>query len=175
MSVLSKVSRWWVNKQVTDQPRFQTGVSFHSVKEVLILDQIASQEQYIELENALRSLPQNFNKTVVLFWTGKKMPEFKMGNSYHIITRNDLNWFGIPKKEIIGKFMNNRFDVLFDFSSRCTDAIYYVLSIIFAKSKVCVSNMDKEQIGDLLIEYTPGQTKRQVGENMIKYLKVLNK
>ncbi len=68
----------------------------------------------------------------------------------NIIFKSDLDFRGLPKKEILHDFVNHDFDILINFASEENEVLSYVYAL--SKAGFKVSYKSNRNISDLIIE-----------------------
>lgn len=90
------------------------------------------------------------------------------------LTVVDLNWWGIPKPEKVGDFLEIHFDVLLNIALEPNFAVDYVTALSKAKFKIGCSPND-ENYFDLNIKIGENQDAMYLAKQQIFYLAQLNK
>lgn len=90
------------------------------------------------------------------------------------LTVVDLNWWGIPKPEKVGDFMEIHFDILLSIAFEPNFAVDYVTALSNAKFKIGSSPSD-ENYFDLNIKIGENKDPMYLAKQQIFYLAQLNK
>lgn len=90
------------------------------------------------------------------------------------LTVNDLDWWGIPKPEKVGDFMEMNFDLLLSIAMEQNFAVEYVTALTRAKFKIGGSAGDDSHF-DLNINIGENQDALYLAKQQIFYLAQLNK
>ena len=90
------------------------------------------------------------------------------------LTVVDLNWWGIPKPEKVGDFMQMNFDLLLNIAFEPNFAVDYITALSKAKFKIGSSPNDKNHF-DLNIKIGKNKDPIYLAKQQIFYLAQLNK
>ncbi len=90
------------------------------------------------------------------------------------LTVVDLNWWGIPKVDKVGEFIEIKFDVLLNIALEPNFAVDYITALSKAKFKIGSSPND-ENYFDLNIKIGENQDAMYLAKQQIFYLAQLNK
>jgi len=100
-----------------------------------------------------KNIPENF-----LYWKGTDF-----------ITRNDVNFFFIPKNQIVDKFINEPFDMLINCCIDHYFPVEYIAQLSKASCKVGIARDDKYTY-DLMIDIQKNRKIEYFLNNLEKYL-----
>jgi hypothetical protein len=114
--------------------------SFHDVKSIGIVS-----DSSINYDFSTNRLTSNCKLTSIVV-KSKKRGEIK--NS-EFIFKDDLNFWGLPKKKFIDNFINKPFDILLDVSCSSHDVINYICAKSPARFKISTKNSSR--VFDLII------------------------
>lgn len=90
------------------------------------------------------------------------------------LTVADLNWWGIPKPEKVGDFLEMEFDLLLNIVLESNYAVDYVTALSKSKFKIGSSPRDENHF-DLNIKIGENQDAMYLAKQQIFYLAQLNK
>ncbi|MDG1237455.1 MAG: hypothetical protein P8N69_00935 [Flavobacteriales bacterium] len=128
--------------------------------------------QIIKLIKAEYKIP---NIKILAFYPLKNDPEFlKSRLGLDFFTIYDLNYYSLPKKNVVKKFMSQRFDILLDLTENVTIPLRLVLLLSKSPFKIGSFSEDKKPYYDLMIETDPKDYLQYV-KHVINYLKIFNK
>ena len=149
---------------------------FASAKYVGVVCSPQDEENTKHLRDFLYHLTQKgIQYSVFAYFDGNEIPEnYLYWKGLDFITRKDLDFFFIPKSQVVDKFINEPFDILIN----CTVAHYfpveYISQLSVAKCKVGVMRED-DSCYDLMIDVKKNQTLEYFLKNLEKYLSNLKK
>ena len=104
------------------------------------------------------------------YFDEKKIPEnFLYWKGMDFITRNDLNFFFIPKNPIVEKFIHEPFDMLINCSIDHYFPVEYISQLSKASCKVGIMQDDKQNY-DLMIDIQKNRNLEFFLNNLEKYL-----
>ncbi len=95
-------------------------------------------------------------KEVEVILYAPKIPSFSIPEEVYLLVREDLNWYFIPKKEVLEALPEMRFDILINFDRTFDPPIHYLCTLIHSDLKLGFYPTDK-RIFDIFID-TPRQS-----------------
>lgn len=118
-------------KQDDEKMRFQ---NLQQSRSIVLLASCQNEHAFKELEKCEKTLlnfKNNIKIKTLIFKnkTFEKNTSFDFGNRT-VISNKELDWRGLPKKEILEDLTNNSFDLLFDLSEKSSEAHYYLVHSI---------------------------------------------
>ena len=106
---------------------------------------------------------------------GKKLPEGFIKEKATIFTKEQLDFWGLPKGEFTEKILSKKYDLLLNFCEESTLCSDFLLGMIDAKVKAAGAGCPMEEHMDLFIESPVKSTKLEISKNIFRYLKMINK
>jgi len=104
------------------------------------------------------------------YFDDKKIPDnFLYWKRMDFITRNDINFFFIPKNPVVEKFINEPFDMLINCSIDYYFPMEYISQLSQASCKVGIMHNDKQNY-DLMIDIQKNRSLKFFLNNLEKYL-----
>jgi hypothetical protein len=144
---------------------------FASAKYIGVLCSPQDEVSTGHLKTFLHYLSQRGIKYSVFgYFDGKKIPDnFLYWKGMDFITRQDLNFFFIPKGPVADKFVSETFDMLINCNIANYFPVEYMSQLSAAKCKVGIMR-DDESGYDLMIDIKKNQTIEYFLKNLEVYL-----
>ena len=148
--------------------------NFKTAKTAGILFNSPDEKSFEAIKEFLSFLSQNELKVIALgYIPSKKIPEnYLMRKGFNFYCKSDLNWYYKPKNEIINKFINQDFDILFDLSIKEYFTVNYVGSL--SKASFKIGKQTENAYPDFLIDINKNNTVEYLIEQIKYYLNILN-
>lgn len=104
----------------------------------------------------------------------KKVPEQMLfWENFLFITRNDFNWYLMPKGETVDHFYRTKADILFDFTRSSSLELGFLVGLSPARFKIgCYTEAENDY--DLMIRLQPEQSNSYLAEQIKHYVSMLN-
>lgn len=133
-----KIANWLLKKQLKTLKREKTVSNFHTAKTVGVIFSVEQVQSYPTIKAFLDFLAEKNLQTFILAYCPfKEIPDTFIGHPrINIFTLRDLNWFFIPKVQMVSKFMAKDFDLLFDLTFSEDFPVKYVNNLSKAKFKI---------------------------------------
>ncbi len=114
MGLKDKLAQYVFRKATTQPPANRQIVALANANSIGILYDATHQNQVNIISKFVDSLTKQGKKVTIFgFYNKKKLPdEFNQSISNGIISRGDLNWYGLPKKNTYAMMANEPFDIL---------------------------------------------------------------
>lgn len=93
---------------------------------------------------------KQFNENAKIVYLKFKDEKRNEEQSRDIIFKSDLDFRGLPKKEVIQDFVNRKFDILINYANEENDVLMYVYALSEAGLKV--SYKSNRNVSDLIID-----------------------
>jgi len=144
---------------------------FASAKYIGVLCSSLDEASTVHLKKFLHHLSQKDIKfSVIGYFDGKNIPEnFLYWKEFDFFTRKDLNFFYIPDSSMIGKFINEPFDMLINCNIDGYFPVEYISQLSLAKCKVGIMS-ENGSCYDLMIDIQKKQTIEYFLKNLEIYL-----
>jgi hypothetical protein len=170
-SLRLKIAQMVLRRKAARTKRQKTLFDFTSAKRVGVLCSPQNEAGTGHLKSFLHYLSQKGVQYSVLgYFDGKKVPEnFLYWKGMDFITRQDLNFFFAPKGALVGKFINEPFDMLINCNIANYFPIEYMSQLSMAKCKVGIMREDESGY-DLMIDIQKNQTIEYFLKNLEVYL-----
>ncbi len=114
MRFKDKLAKYVFKKTIASSRAFRQTIAIDNAKTIGILYDATSAEQesiVFNLSDRLRT--QGKEVKVFGFFNKKKLPlEHVKRNGQELITRSNLNWYGVPKRSSYAEMANEPFDIL---------------------------------------------------------------
>ena len=152
--------------------------NFYSIKTIGLLSNPKNEAEIFEVDKVLKLFKEHNKEVTPLIYFDKQIENdiFTKNIDWSGFGKENCNWFGKPKKDInISRFINKELDILIDLSFSKN----YSLQSVFVQSKARLkimptSNLSK-QFADLMIETPNPNDKLTFTNELIHYLKIINK
>lgn len=169
MGLKSKIAYRELNSRLSAVTREKKVVNLDSAESAGVLWEIDQQDSFDRLTAELRiaglqveSLCYFQNKNAVI-------PDHVKG-----FTRKMTNWYEIPKTELVERFINQKYDILIDLSGQQFFPLVYITALSAAAFKIGYSGSAVNYF-DLSINFSSQPDSRQLAEQILYYLKRINK
>ena len=161
----------YLRKKVAEMKRQKMLFDFASAKHVGVLCSPHDELTTGQVKGFLRYLSQKGIKYSVFgYFDGKEIPEnFLYWKEMDFITRQDINFFFIPKNTVVEKFIAEPFDLLINCSINHYFPMEYIAQLSKAKCKVGVKH-ENETYYDLMIDIQKNKTVDFFLKNLEIYL-----
>ena len=160
-----------LRKKTAKMKRQKKLFDFATAKSVGVLCSPQDEVSTAKLKDFLYYLSQRGIKYSVFgYFDGKNIPEnFLYWKEIDFITRNDLNFFFMPKNTVVDKFINEPFDMLINCNNTHFFPIEYISQLSVAKCKVGIMH-EGESYFDLMIDIHKNPTIEYFLKNLEIYL-----
>lgn len=154
-------------------------LSFDEIKTISLIYQdksIIDNNKWDELISICNKLIQ-YGKQVNLFIYSDAIsfPEDIQKFKPIIISKKDLNWFYIPRKDLQNNILNKNNDIIIDFTEISKLSTLFILTISNSKMKIGKDDEKFRSYFDFLIEWKDKETVSEFLNNIIHYLQILKK
>lgn len=150
-------------------------VSFTSAKNIAIIASVNNSKQYNQILKITSSISKIDKKVAVIVYINKKeIPsDFPVSENVTIIKKDELNWYGKPKSDIVNDILKKQFDLLFEFDIDKLFAVEY--SVVKSKAKLRVgSTKGNVKYLDFMIEQQNDDV-HFLFDEAVKYLDIIKK
>jgi hypothetical protein len=170
-SLRLKIARVILRRKAAKMKRQKILFDFASAKYVGVLCAPQDEASTGHLKIFLHYLSQKGIKYSVFgYFDGKKIPEnFLYWTGMDFMTRQDLNFFFVPKSPMVDKFISEPFDMLINCNLADYFPIEYLSQLSMAKCKVSIMRED-ESCYDLMIDIQKNPTIEYFLKNLEVYL-----
>lgn len=170
MGLKIKLANRVLNSKLNSVIRNKKVINLDTAKSVGVLWEIEQRDAFIKIENELYLT--GIKSQGLCYFASKKavIPEEITG-----FTRKQTSWWlEIPKTQLVDDYIHQKFDILIDLTGQQTFAIRYVTALSEASFKVGYAGI-AENYFDLNIEFQEKPTVAQLAEQILYYLKRINK
>jgi len=142
--------------------------NLNHVKNVVVIWQPSQKKAFEYLKEEFNQANMLFNSFCVF----EENNEPETDNFF--LTSNDLNWWGLPRREKTEEFFNQNFDLLLNVTLRQNLVLHYLTALTQAKFKIGGSPNEYNYF-DLNINIGEKQDALFLAQQQIFYLRQLNK
>lgn len=158
------------NKKFLNLSQIKTCGFIINSKEEFVINTVSILENYLS-SNEINS------KGLYINCTGKKETnKFKNNKNVKYIDIKEINWFGVPNKEIIQDFLEEPFDVLFDLSNLYTNYTHKYILTHSQASFIIGFHKENTEFYDLTLNFADKQMNNtdEIVHAAFKFLKNIN-
>ena len=155
-------------RKLNKSKREKKYLSFDSIKKIGIYIDLFDENHF----NIVKEFVQQFTNTdkeliVLRYYPGKELPNKSLLlQKFKFFTTNDINFWGIPNKPVVGYFISKSHDLMIDCGSKKNFVSKYIIGLSQAKLKAgyysegaefldfMIKNGDKKDIKYLLDQLT---------------------
>jgi hypothetical protein len=158
----------FMRRKLKHRKRVKSMYSFESSKVIGVVFKTDTQSDFELVKRFLHFLNEQDNKVVALcFIDNKKVPDYYLlRKGFNFFSREDLNFFFMPKTSFILDFMEKPFDMLIDLSIDNNFPLHYISSLSQAKFKI-----GKQQTGRNCFDVMIDTSKQNSVESLIEQIK----
>ena len=166
-----KIARLLLRKRSASIVRHKMLHDFASAKYVGVVCSPQDEVSTSHLKDFLSHLTQKgIQYSVFGYFDGNDIPEnFLYWKGLDFITRKDLNFFSIPKNQIVDRFIREPFDMLINCTVTQYFPVEYISQLSVAKCKVGMMR-EGDSCYDLMIDIHKNCTIEYFLKNLEKYL-----
>jgi hypothetical protein len=148
--------------------------SFESSKVVGVVFKTDTQGDFEIVKRFLHFLSDQDNKVVAIcFVDSKKVPDYYLlRKGFNFFSRNDLNFFFLPKAQFILDFIEKPLDMLIDLSVDDNFPLHYISSLSKAKFKIGKLKKGRNCF-DVMIDNKKDNSVNSLIEHIKHYIPVL--
>lgn len=176
-NIRNKIGEYFLVKQQGAYPRNRTIMNIESANTIGIL-YCADNPVEVELMKAHIHNLRDMKKEVksLGFLSVREVPLGLNGSVKHqYFSLKELNWYGKPSSQFIQSFVNEPFDILFDFGTPTRLPILFIASMSKAKCKVGRYSEKYAELYDVMIEADDTKKLTYVIATTHDYMMLLNK
>lgn len=176
ISIRNKLGRYFLRKLTCKLQRERLAIKLHDARNIGIVFNMHSEEEYAAVGNFVRSLQQSGKKVWVAGYTNvKRSPVyFSPKLSYDLILRGDVSFLMHPRAKFIPQFIDQEFDILFDLRKANELPLAYVVELSKARFKVGSGKTGQFGPYDIQIEATEEMTTPELIEQMVYYIDTID-
>ena len=174
----NKIGRYFLNKGAAVN-RYPQVMNFHNAKTIALVYVSSSESSVIMMKQYMKSIKAEYGTRQMMamaFIDDKEAPFYHQHKlEFDYFARKDLNWFGIPKSDVVKNFINNDYDILVDLTDGEHIPLNYVIKNSRAKFKVGKYSAELEEAYDLCIDVRRSDTLEDYLKQVNYFLNKINK
>ena len=174
--LVNTLGKWKLRKLVQANKRIPQAINLESIESAILVFDITNNQEYDEITgfaSYLRRQEGLSSVKMIAYYSGKEIPSFVDENAILLFGNKECNAFGIPNQ--VAFDFKTPFDLLVDFTSDSLLPTNYFLGQINAKTFVGKGGTEKEEWFDLIIDIPVDSGLSMYKENILRYLKMINK
>ena len=185
--MFNRIRQYFLNREVRRCERKSNFRSWNDIRSVLLLYESDYQEKNEKAHLFIKKLETEGKRVVACCYVDRKKAESATLNNYVVLDRKAVDWLNRPNDVVVGKLLEEKYDVVMDMTERDVMALKYVL--VRAKSDFRCGKSRGEggnELYDFVIEMPPhpidSKTNMlrmdydfigEMGSQIIKYLKII--
>ncbi len=152
-------------------------INLNDAQNVGILFYLDDEKKYRTVEKLINSLDEQKKKVKAIGYVpSKRYPNYYMAKlKIDVITKKNLNLYGIPKGGFVKEFINSDFDILLDINTGKYYPLIFLAGASRAKFKVGMYDKELVKIFDFMIYKKEDMSFDDFTDSMLYYLTVINK
>ncbi len=174
--LVNTLGKWKLRKLFEANKRIPQAINLESIESAVLVFDITTNKDYDEISGFATYLRRNegLNSVkMIAYHSEKEIPSFVDEKTVLVFGKNECNAFGIPNQ--VEFDFKTPFDLLVDFTSDSFVPTNYFLGQINAKTFVGKGGSEKEEWFDLIIDIPNNSGLSIYKENILRYLKMINK
>jgi len=144
---------------------------YEAIKEVVIIFEKGPADQAVQ--NFARQLKTDHKKVQLMAYIPQKRKEIIEHQPFEYFCKDDINWYGRPKPEVLTSFGKNRPDVLISINEKGESPLQFLAIACNANFSIGLKKTAL-QIYDLQVAHPKGQDFTSVFKEVDYYLKFIN-
>jgi hypothetical protein len=143
-----------VKQATADMVRTRRLIDLASVKTIGVLFDATKERRYLRAAHLVRHF-KGMAKEVTAIGVVKtvELPHYVDNTlSFHYVTKNKVNWYGIPSLQSAPDFVNREFDILIDLNFDRDISLRYLLECSLAHCKIGLNQGNEEDLYDFMLE-----------------------
>lgn len=179
MSLFSRkkflLANYFLSQRVLKTSRQKEFHNLESAQRIGIMFQSNEQQDQNIVKKFVSKLQKHNIEVDILGWIDDDtLPDYSIGQQILYFCRKDVNWWGKPQNTDVDKFVQTKYDILFDLSWEKTPALCYVSHLSQAACKVGYYSSENKQL-DLMFNTEEPFSMEQLMEHSISYLTLIKK
>lgn len=174
----NSIGRWQLKRRFNILNRDAEAINISKMESAILVFSITDEKDYTDILQISTSLKRDEgigHVTLLAYNSNKEIPVFVDDQLVVVFGDKEVDFSGIPKDEFASKVLQQKFDLMIDFTTDSFLPTDYFLALLNAKTKVGANNNEKGYIFDLLIDIPIESNKLELSKNIIRYLKMINK
>ena len=171
ISIRIKLGQYFLRKLTSKLYRERVAIKFKDARNVGIVFNMGSEEEYAAVGNFVGKLQQSGQKVWVLGYSKTKRSPvyFSPKLSSDLILSGDVDFLMWPRAKFIPQFIDQPFDILFDLRTGNELPLAYVVELSKARFKVGLGKSGKFGPYDVQIEATEKISIPEMIDQMVYY------
>lgn len=147
---------------------------FHSARVIGVLFKTNNFDDFQLVKNFLHYLKELDNKIIALCYIdSKKIPDYYLlVKGFNFFTRKSVNFFYIPRHEVVNDFIEQPLDMLIDLTTEDVFTVKYIGVLSKAKFKIGMRQRRLEKYYDLMIDTEKDRSIVNLIENIKHYIPI---
>jgi len=149
--------------------------NFDTAKTAGVLFNVSNDNSFDYIKDFLNFMNNKNIQVVVLGYNNSKTTpdELLIKKNINIINKNDLNWYCVPKNDMVNQFIEKDLDLLFDLSTKNTFPLKYINTLSNASFKVSKES-NYNNSSDLMLNIKKDESLKYYIEQIQHYLNIIN-
>lgn len=176
--LINSVGKWKLERKYAKISRNPAAINLMYMEKAIVVFTITDEKAYQQIFNFSRGLKTKEglrNLTMIGFNDKKELPSFVDANQVKVLDAENISVFGFPNEDFSLPILNEKYDLLIDFTEKSFVPTDFFLALSNAKTKVGLTNSENEDLFDLLIDLKDNSDLATYQKEIIRYLKMINK
>lgn len=171
-SVKLFLRNYFFKKELQRRHRIPGMVSFEQAVSIGIIFNMFTEEDFRVMGRFIKRLQEQGKKVKSIALNGEKIvpPYYNQTLTQDIILKSEISWLSFPKAPFVTEFIDNHFDILFDFSLQSNFQVFYIATLSNARFKIGLNHEDNIPYFDLMIGLENDSTLEMHIESTMFYL-----
>lgn len=174
-----KIGESYVRKQLKKKVRKPKTIGYGHAQSIGLVYQIKDKDYQHFINKFVGYLGGEIgfkNIQTIGFFQGREVPEFvKSGNKYQTLTKKDIKWNKIPKKDAVRDFVSHDYDILIDLTDKFIIPLKSVFVEANAKLKIGLHEEENQDFYDFMIALPKNATIQDYINQINHYLNLIDK
>jgi len=170
-----KAGKYFLSKKLKHFSRIRQMYTLKTAQTAGILITPSNPDSFEQIKEFLNYLTKTGVKVFVLGYVDeKKVPDnFIFWKGLNLLSRNELNWAGIPESPVVSDFIDQPFDMLIDLSLHDYFPVQYIANL--SKSQFKIGRFaNSNNCYDLMFEINEDSSLNYYIEHLTYYLNLLS-
>lgn len=174
-SIRQKTGSAILKRKLKNRKRNKSIFNFETSQLIGVVFKTDNQSDFEFVKKFLQFLAEQNNKVVALCYVdAKKVPDYYLlRKGFNFFSRNDLNFFFLPKTQSIVDFVERPFDILIDLSTDNNFPLNFISSLSKAKLKIGKLQRSRNCF-DVMIDTSKNNNVQSLIEQIKHYVPVLS-
>jgi len=173
--IKKKISAYVFAKRSRGLVRSRKVTDFEAARSIAVIYRFHDETSFRNLQALLKSFMEKKRTIMSLGITGeKKVPAYcLLTDTTFILTRKDINWYGVPRQKAIQAFTEKDADILIDLCTGDDFTPRYIAGLSHAKLRAGIDGENHTLYYDVLIRHPSDGTLDDFIGNVLHYLRIL--